>query len=118
MKIKNFIKLIPKVTLLDLLKMNGDRIISSETFRDYINLKDYKEEEIYEIRVKENHLQILLQDEGKKYLVMYHDEKKKKDISEIMGINKIRREFSVTERQVLNAVKTGHSLKTMYFDEV
>lgn len=118
MKFKNFIKLIPKVTLLDILKMDGDKVVSSEIFKNYINLRKYKDEEISEIRVNNNHLQILFRDEGKEYFVMHYDEEKKKDVSEIMGINKICREFGVTEKQVLNAVKTGHSLKTMYFDEV
>ena len=38
--------------------------------------------------------------------------------SQIMEMEEICREYRVTEKQVLNAIKTGHHLKTMLFDEV
>lgn len=37
--------------------------------------------------------------------------------SEVMEIKKACDEFRLTERQIMNAIESGHLLKTMYFDE-
>lgn len=38
--------------------------------------------------------------------------------SQVMELSEVCKEYRVTEKQVLNAIKTGHHLKTMLFDEV
>lgn len=48
-----------------------------------------------------------------KVLVMYSSGE-----SEVMELEKVCKEYRVSEKQVLNAIKTGHYLKTMLFDEV
>ena len=48
-----------------------------------------------------------------KILVMFSE-----GYSKIMKLEDICKEYRVSEKQVLNAIKTGHHLKTMLFDEV
>lgn len=119
MLFKELMKVIPSVGIIDVWKQSGTNIVFAETFRYFVGVQSYKNNEVAELRiVSEDRLKVIIKDEGKEYIVMYYDDKKKKDISKVMGINRICRDFRVTEKQVQKAVRTGQSLKTMYFDEM
>lgn len=48
-----------------------------------------------------------------KVLVMYSSGE-----SQVMELSEICKEYRVTEKQILYAIKSGHHLKTMLFDKV